>query len=264
MCHHHKARPCNVKTNARCSLGPGFPFRWWTRAESRGGEKELNPINWTSEEFLTLHTECTWGQRAKCQRGLHPRPGKQALFKQDRNVGFEQGRRNLSSAINTAMNRTQENTARSFLCVVLCTYGTVCMYGINVCIYGMTVWMYRTYMCVQYLYICMHVCIHVCMYHRVIHIHVCVCGMYVRMVCMYVLYECTICSLYMYTCTINEPYVYMCACMYSCTLYLIFRYVLIESTPCMHICMHVCGISLCVFAACMNVCRYVRYVCIEV
>lgn len=50
------------------------------------GKKEVAPINRTSEEFLTLHTECTLGQRAKGQRGINPRPGRQAgrqaLFKQ--------------------------------------------------------------------------------------------------------------------------------------------------------------------------------------
>lgn len=59
--------------------------------------KKLNPISWTSEEFLTLHTECTLGQRAKGQRGIHPRPGRQAgrqaLFKQARNAWFEERRR---------------------------------------------------------------------------------------------------------------------------------------------------------------------------
>lgn len=38
----------------------------------------MAPINRTSEEFLTLHTECTLGQRAKGQRGINPRPGRQA------------------------------------------------------------------------------------------------------------------------------------------------------------------------------------------
>lgn len=45
------------------------------------GWKKLNPINRTSEEFLTLHTECTLGQRAKGQRGIHPRPGRPYLNK---------------------------------------------------------------------------------------------------------------------------------------------------------------------------------------
>lgn len=35
--------------------------------------------------------ECTSGQRAKGQRGIHPRPGRQALFKQARNAAQERG-----------------------------------------------------------------------------------------------------------------------------------------------------------------------------
>jgi len=64
--------------------------------------KKLNPINWTSEEFLTLHTECTLGQRAKGQRGIHPRPGRQALFKQAWNAWSGEKRRRRRRGRNLA------------------------------------------------------------------------------------------------------------------------------------------------------------------